>query len=300
MIRSRLFLVVSLISFLLPLAASARDIAPFVSSEWLEQNLSAPDLMIVDVRSAAAFAKGHIPGAVHAPSELWAENRGSLMLELPPAASLSARMQSLGIRKSAKIVVVGAGATDFARADAVRAAWTIIYAGVKNVAVLDGGFSKWDKEKRAETREKVSITPSNYQAVLHTSALASKQYVLGRIGKSLLLDTRAPDIYFGANTEPWAPTPGHIQGAVNLPSPWIFTQEGLVRTQKELERMAQGVLGANKSREVIVYCGVGGYAAAWSYVLSELLGYPNVKVYDGSMQEWILDPSGPVTLYRWR
>ena len=63
--------------------------------------------------------------------------------------------------------------------------------------------------------------------------------------------------------------------------------------------MATGVLGSNTSKEVILYCGVGGYAATWWYLLTQLFGYRNVKVYDGSMEEWLKEPNDPVTTYSW-
>jgi thiosulfate/3-mercaptopyruvate sulfurtransferase len=132
------------------------------------------------------------------------------------------------------------------------------------------------------------------------SALATKKYVLGKIGKSILVDNRSPDLFFGMITESWASKPGHIESAVNLPTPWIFQQDGLLRSQGELESMANGVIGRNKTKEIIAYCGVGAYASVWSYILTELLGYKDVKVYDGSMQEWVLDPVGPIAVYKWR
>jgi len=64
--------------------------------------------------------------------------------------------------------------------------------------------------------------------------------------------------------------------------------------------MARGVLGAGASKkEIVVYCEVGGYAATWCFLLSQLFGYENVKLYDGSMEEWIKDPSAPVSIYSW-
>ena len=63
--------------------------------------------------------------------------------------------------------------------------------------------------------------------------------------------------------------------------------------------MAEGVIGPPKSKEIIVYCGVGGYAAAWWFVLTQVLGYPDVKIYDGSMEEWIKDTDAPVSAFTW-
>jgi thiosulfate/3-mercaptopyruvate sulfurtransferase len=127
------------------------------------------------------------------------------------------------------------------------------------------------------------------------SAVASKDHVLRRIGKSVIVDTRVPEEYFGATSKQ-----GHIKSAVSLPTPWIFTDEGVFRNERELQRMAEGVLGKNKSKEVILYCDVGGYASTWWFLLTQMLGYQNVKVYDGSIQEWIKDPGAPLTAFSWR
>jgi thiosulfate/3-mercaptopyruvate sulfurtransferase len=209
-------------------------------------------------------------------------------------------MGSLGIKENSRVVAVGKGASDFDRADAIRVAWTILISGVKNVTVLDGGFAKWLKDKKATISDQSVPSPGEYKGKVNDSAEVSKKYVLSKIGKSIIVDARTPEIYFGIDTESWAQRPGHIESAVNLPTPWVFTKEGILRNQSELESMATGVTGSNKSKECIIYCGVGSYATVWSYIMTELLGYKDVKVYDGSMQEWVMDPAGPMRLYGWR
>jgi thiosulfate/3-mercaptopyruvate sulfurtransferase len=300
MIRPRLSNLLLFISLVLPSISSARDIPPFVSSDWLNQNLSIPGLMIIDVRSEADYQKGHIPNAISVSTNSWAVNKNDLLHELPAESELLGLMGSIGIKEDSKIMVVGKGVSDFDRADAIRVAWTILTAGVKNVSVLDGGFPKWLNEKRPVTFERPHLQPGEYKGKVNMSVLASKKYVLGKIRKSILVDNRLPELFFGMTTEPWASKPGHIESAVNLPTPWIFQQDGLLRSQSELESMANGVIGRNKTKEIITYCGVGPYASVWSYILTELLGYKDVKVYDGSMQEWVLDPAGPITVYKWR
>jgi thiosulfate/3-mercaptopyruvate sulfurtransferase len=300
MIRARLLCFVSVLCFIGPVVSRAREIDPFVSAEWLERNSSAPGLLILDVRSADEYGKGHIPNSLNAGADLWAVNQGKLMRELPDSGKLGALMSSLGIKEGSKVVVVGRGASDFDRADAVRVAWTMIASGIKNVSVLDGGFQFWIKVKKAANAVQAAPAAGEYNAKISKSATVSKNYVLSRIGKATIVDARAPDVYFGVSTEPWAPKAGHIQHAVNLPAPWIFQKDGFLRPREELERMAKAVIGENKSKEVIVYCGVGVYASVWSYILTEMLDYRNAKVYDGSMQEWIMDKEGPLELFGWK
>ncbi len=288
-----------LISLMIPSIASARDMPPFVSTDWLNQNLAAPALRIIDIRSSADYQKGHIPNAAHASLNTWAVNREDLLRELPAEKDLVDLLGSLGITEASKIVVAGKGSSDFDRADAIRVAWTMRVAGIQNVSVLDGGFQKWLNERRPATVDRPSFQPGEYKGRVDASRLASKNYVLRKIGKSILIDNRSPELFFGITTEPWALKPGHIKGARSLPTPWIFQPDGLLRSQSELESMAHGVVGRDKGKEIIAYCGVGAYASVWSYILTELLGYRNVKVYDGSLQEWILDPAGPVEIHRW-
>ncbi len=283
-----------------PSSAAARDVPPFVSPEWLVRNGALPGLRIVDVRSGADYRMGHIPGAGNAPVNSWAATRGGLLREMPDGPGLKKLLGSIGAGGDSKIVVVGRGDGDFDRADAIRVAWTILSAGLGNVAVLDGGHSRWLREKRPVTVETPVFSPGDFRGKLDTSRAVSKKHVLEKMRTSALVDSRTPEVYFGITTEPWATTPGHIAGAVNLPAPWIFGQDGLVRSRGDLESMAKGVVGEDKGKEIITYCGVGVYASAWSYILTELLGYRNVKVYDGSMQEWIMDPAGPTEIHRWK
>jgi len=299
MIHQKLCYLLFFVALVIPSISFARDIPPFVSSDWLDQNLTIPGLLIIDVRSAADYKKNHIPNAVNVSINSWAVNRNGLLLELPAENDLIGLMSSIGIKEDSRVVVVGKGISDFDRADAIRVAWTILTAGIKNASVLDGGFPKWLDEKRPVTAEQPIIKPGAYKGKISMSALATKQYVLSKIGKSIIVDSRLPELFFGTTTESWALKPGHIESAINLPAPWIFQQNGLLRNQSELENMADGVIGTNKTKEIITYCGVGAYASVWSYVLTELLGYKDVKVYDGSMQEWVMDPAGPMAIHSW-
>ncbi len=284
-----------LIIMLMPVPVLPRDVAPVVSTDWLAQNLDNPRLVVLDIRNIEQYKKGHIPGAFHTPFSAWVVENNNLSMELPPDEAILALLGSLGINSDSIVVVVNRSDTDYARADPARVAWTCIIAGVKNASVLDGGINKWTSEEKAVSAEVAKPKPAIYAGKVDRSAIALKRHVLRRIGKSAIVDNRVPEDYFGIGS-----LPGHIKSAVNLPAPWIFTKAGLFRDTKELLAMAEGVIGKNKSREVILYCEVGVYASTWSFLLTQMLGYQNVKLYDGSMQEWIKDPRAPLTAYGWR
>jgi len=272
----------------------ARDISPIVSTDWLSQNLDNSRLVVLDIRAAAQYKKGHIPGSLNTPLSAWAVPRNGLTLELPSDEALRDLLGKSGIDPSSRVVVVTRIDTDFSRADATRVAWTIMLAGVKNVAVLNGGYNKWVSDHKAVSTETANAIPKTYAWKMDRSLLAEKKYVLGRIGKSILVDARTPEDYFGMTSKP-----GHIKSAVNMPTPWVFASDGTFIKEEDLRAMASGVLGTSKSKEVIVYCAVGGYASTWWFLLTQVLGYQNVKLYDGSMEEWIKDPTAPVSTYAW-
>ncbi|MEM4517124.1 MAG: sulfurtransferase [Desulfurococcaceae archaeon] len=280
---------------------SSRTIPPLVSTEWLNANLHDPSLVVIDIRSPSEYEAGHIFRSINipfAPVSKWSVIRNDLLLELPNAEDLFKTIGDAGIDENSKVVIVGKTDNTFALADAARVAFTLIYAGVKNVAILNGGINKWIQEKREITREIIETQAKKYVGEILSHMVVSKEYVLSRIGRAIIIDARDPDVYFGVNIEPFAPSRGHIPTAKNLPAPWIWNKDGTYRSEDELRNIVSNIIPNTKS-EVILYCGVGGYATAWWYVLHEILGYENVKVYDGSWQEWIKDPNNPVSVYKW-
>ena len=272
----------------------AEEMSPVVSADWLAKNLGNSQLVVLDIRAAGPYNKGHIPGSLNTPLRLWAVTRNGLLLELPSDEELRDLLGESGIRSSSLVVVVPGTETDFSRADGTRVAWTLKVAGVEHVAVLDGGYGQWIKDGKAVSTDASAAVPSQYRGIMDRSSSISKTGVLGKIGKSIIVDARTPEDYFGMTSKQ-----GHIKSAVDLPTPWAFTASGTYRDKQTLRAMAEGVVGADRSKEVILYCGVGGYASTWWFLLTQMLGYRNVKLYDGSMQEWVMDPGDPTSVYSW-
>lgn len=281
----------------IPLAT--RTIAPVVSTDWLAANSGQKDLVIIDIRSGALYGAGHIPNAISIPfardRSVWITQRDNLDIEIPDEADLLKVIGSAGIKSDSRVVIVNdAFPTDpktpptYPRSYATRVADTLIWAGVKNVAVLDGGHTKWVKEGRTLSKDIVTPMPVTYRGKVNKAILVSRHYVKEHIGKVAIIDARKPDDYFGATVNPIAPKAGHITTAKSLPTPWIWNEkDGTYKPADVLEKMAYGVVGKDKSKEIIVYCGTGNNASGWWFVLTQILGYDNVKFYDGSSQEWV-------------
>jgi len=295
---------------------SGRKIPPIVSTQWLYENLENPDLVIVDIRTKEEYLKGHIPKAVNVPFEFpesaWITVRNNLLVELPPKEELFKTIGSIGIRDDSLVVVVGKipectcpmGTCPFPLADAGRVAETLVYAGVKNVAILNGGHETWADEGKPLSKEDVKATPTVYNGKTQDSLIVTKDYVLDKVNSrnsdTLIIDTRDPEVYFGISVEDFSPVPGHIKGAKNLPAPWLWTNLRTYRPLETIRDVVASVVGEDKSREIILYCGVGGYTFMWGFILTEALGYTNVKLYDGAYEDWAnFEPQGPIVKYKW-
>jgi thiosulfate/3-mercaptopyruvate sulfurtransferase len=288
---------------------AGRKIEPVVSTNWLAASMHLKDLVTIDIRSPDAYGAGHIPGAINepfvtafdpctGPTSNWIiGSKDCLWLGLPNANDLMRTIGNLGITGDSRVVIVTAPNPDeppyFGLANAARVADTLIYAGVPNVAILDGGYPKWAAEKRPTIKEVPDVSAVSYSGAVNKAMFVPMDYVQKRGGGVVIVDARDAIVYAGAVTEPFADKPGHIPGAKSLPAPWIWNENPdgtyTYKDSKTLQTMAADVIGESADparQEIIVYCGVGGYASSWWFVLTQALGYQNVKIYDGSAQEW--------------
>ena len=287
-------------------ATKGRAIEPIVSTDWLSANKNLKNLVIIDIRSPDAYAAGHIPGSINepfvtgfdpctGPASKWISgSKDCLWLELPDANDLMSTIGKLGITSDSRVVIVTAPNPKeppyFGFANATRVADTLIYAGVKNVAILDGGYPKWVAGGRPTDKMATAASPVAYQAAVDEAMFVPMSYVQNHIADAVIVDARDSAVYSGAVTEPFASKPGHIPNAKSLPAPWIWNENPngtyTCKDAKTLHAMASAVAGNPGNQEIIVYCGVGGYASSWWFTLTQVLGYQNVKIYDGSAQEW--------------
>lgn len=278
-----------------------QTIEPVVSPSWLEARLGAKgsdmdvgdDLVVVDLREEGLYRAGHVPGSISipfSPMSAWAVSDDDLLMELPPASDLFAVVGGADITSDSLVVLVGTleppPAPPYALADGPRVAATLWYLGVRDVAILDGGFPRWAAEGRAVDTEAPVVRSLEWTGPVVADMFVSTGYVKERLGTATLLDGRDTDEFFGAAACPFAGVGGHIPTARSLPAPWIWREDGTYRPVEELRAMAEGVVGSDRDQEIITYCGVGGYASAWWFVLSRMLGYGNVKIYDGAAEAW--------------
>lgn len=294
------FCLVLAFMFALPLFALARGIAPVVSSEWLEKNLNNSKLVIVDIRKVEEYREGNIPNSINVFYGTWAVKKKNLQNELPEDDDLFDVIGSAGIKAGSHVVVVGKTDTVADKVNLTRVAWTLVYGGIENVGILDGGFNKWKEAKKPISTETRKPKAGKYEGKANKTLLVTEEYVISKIGKANIIDTRMPDFFFGVSKLDFVERAGHVKGAVALPSPWIFAKDGTFKSKEDLEAMAAGVIGKDISKENIIYCDTGRLCSGWWFVLREMLGYKDVKAYDGSTEDYAKDPNAPMVKYTWQ
>jgi thiosulfate/3-mercaptopyruvate sulfurtransferase len=282
---------VGLLAVLLLLPAAAFAGEPFVTTEWLQANLS--KATVLDVRKVEEYNDGHIPGAINVFYGVWGIKKGVLLNELPSDDDLKDVLSASGIEPTTQVVVVSKNETMPFRTDATRVAWTLRYAGVENVAVLSGGIEKWVAEKKALSKDAVKAKAKPYRGKFNKQFVANKAYVMGALGKAVLADVRAPEFYKGEKKLDFVEKTGRIKGAVNLPPGALYNADGTYKSKAEIEAIAKPIVGADLNKEIIVYCDTGKVCTNWWLALYDLLGYKDVKVYDGSSMDWMADPATP-------
>jgi thiosulfate/3-mercaptopyruvate sulfurtransferase len=263
-----------------------------ISTAGLKANLGNEKIRIVDVRSNVAdYWQGHIPGAVYFhPDAMRLADHGVPVMLMPPEA-LVIMLGKMGITKNSTVVVY----TEKGDFKAAYLVWALDYLGHKSSVVLEGGFGKWQKEENPVTQDYPAIVARPYgkPVKLNKEVRASlddvKKVVMS--GGAVLLDVRTVDLYTGEKGA-WK-RKGHIKGALSRFWGEDLKEDGTWKDKEEL-RAVYEKLGATPDKPIIVSCGQGQMSAHTYFTLKYLLGYKNVKNYDGSFNEWSNIPDLPI------
>lgn len=293
--------------------AAAQGVTPpsaLVDASWLQQNLDQQQLVVLDVRSGidnggdrSSFQQAHIPGSRYSSytGDGWRENRDGVQGVLPPTASLERLIGSLGIGNDDTVVIVpaGTGPTDFG--SAARVYWTFRVLGHDQVAILNGGFAGWQAAGYdVASGEAAEFELAKFDGTLQPDLIATLAEVEeARDSQAQLVDARPADYFRGETKSPAAKAPGTIPGAKNLPHHEFVGQRDEVY-YLDAERITGRVNAAelDPAARTIAFCNTGHWAATDWFVLSELAGFQEVALYDGSMSEWSQDSSRPIQVAR--
>jgi len=261
-----------------------------VETSWVTDHLNDKGIRIaeVDYDPSANYNLGHIPGAVLLD---WQKDMNDpVKRDILSQQLLEEVLGKAGVTSNMKLVLYG----DFNNWFAAFAFWILNYYGVENVVLMNGGRKKWIAEDRAVTKDVPSYPRASFKSKGQNENVRTYlDYVRQSLKQpnKVLVDVRSPAEFTGAITAPpeypneHAQRGGHIPGASNIPWSQAVREDGTFKTAEELAQLYQSK-GVTADKEVITYCRIGERSSFSWFVLKYLLGYPNVRNYDGSWTEW--------------
>ena len=261
-----------------------------VSTDWLAEHLDDPDVVVVESdEDVLLYDTGHIPGAVKVDWHM--DLNDPVTRDYLDGEAFAALMSRKGIRRDQTVVFYG----DNFNWWAAYALWVFTLFGHPDVRLLDGGRKKWIDEGRPLTTDTPDRTPTEYPVVERNDApiRAYREDVVAHMrAAGRMVDVRSPQEYTGELLHmPDYPQEGtlrggHIPGASNVPWKRAANEDGTFRSAEELRAIYLDEIGLSPEEEVVAYCRIGERSSHTWFVLQHLLGFPNVRNYDGSWTEW--------------
>ena len=279
--------------------ATPRHMDNLVSTAWLAERLGESGLVVMDASAhlpdagrnpRAEFEYSHIPGARFLDLESLKDLDSPVPAALPTAEQFAARMGEIGVSNGDRLVIYD----DSAVKTSARAWFICRMYGIEEVAILDGGASKWRAEGRPLENGPSPTKPGTFAPRSGLGDVRSKADVLAIVASDAeqLLDARGAGRFTGAEPEPRPGMPsGHIPGSRNLPFGRMLKPDGTFRDDAGL-RAAFAEAGIDLEQPVVTTCGSGVTAAVLLFAM-HLLGKDDVALYDGSWSEWGADPATP-------
>ncbi len=298
---------VAVLALLVAISASAlaADLPPLVGPDWLKEHLKDDNLVVLDIRSAIdgggveAYEKAHIPGSVHSDYDKagWRVTRNNIPFMVPSKAELEKLIGDIGIDEDSAVVVVPAGVNVLDFGSAARTLWTLKYAGVKNVAIFDGGVAAWQAADLPVETGASKPSPKIFTATIDKSILAEAPDVekLSTSGGALV-DARPATFFTAREKAPASQAYGHIPGARSVDSAVFYdSRTNRLKPKAELEEIARTMVPDGPA---VSYCNTGHWAATDWFVLHDVLGRTQTRLYAGSMVEWTSDARRPIASSR--
>ncbi|MDU9413600.1 thiosulfate sulfurtransferase [Pseudomonas sp. zfem005] len=254
----------------------------------LAARLDAPDLILVDLTSAARYAEGHIPGARFVAPKRTQLGQAPAPGLLPAKADLETLFGELGQSSDATYVVYD----DEGGGWAGRFIWLLDVIGHGRYHYLNGGLHAWLADGRATATETPAPAGGPLPLVIHDEPTATREYLQSRLGAADLAiwDARGPGEYAG--TKVLAAKGGHVPGAVNFEWTAGMDPQRALRIREDIAEILQS-LGITPDKEIVTHCQTH-HRSGFTYLVAKALGYPRVKGYAGSWSEWGNHPDTPV------
>ena len=268
------------------------DSSRLVSTEWLQNELNNEDIIVIDVRKKEQYDSGHIPGAFHmTPGEVFQQEIDGVKGMLPSASHIEMNLSLTGATPNSTIVFYDGNSNLWSS----RGLWALEVYGHKNTKLLDGVWGKWESEGREISTSPPDPKSSNYKfnSSIDNSLIAGLDEIIESIDdpSKIVCDTRSPEEYSGKDVR--AERGGHIPNSKNVN--WVMgvNDTGEFKSADELKKI-YGDAGITDGETIYTLCQTAVRATHTWFILTDLLGEKNVKVYDGSWTEWGNDSSLPI------
>jgi thiosulfate/3-mercaptopyruvate sulfurtransferase len=258
-----------------------------VTADWAEKNLGTDGVVFLEVdEDTTAYDGGHIPGAIKV--NWTTELQDQVRRDIADKDQFAKLLSDKGVSNDDTVVLYGGNNNWFA----AYAYWQFKLYGHENVKLLDGGRKKWELDGRTLTTDVVERPATNYVAKdPDLSIRAFRDEVVDAIGKKNLVDVRSPDEFSGKILAPahlpqeQSQRPGHVPTAINIPWSKAANEDGTFKSDEDLTKL-YAEEGYDADKPTIAYCRIGERSSHTWVVLHELLGYSDVKNYDGSWTEY--------------
>ena len=284
--------------------AAADGSGPLVTTDWLDKNLSTPKLRIIEVSvNPGLYERGHVPGAVN--FSWHSDLNDRVRRDIVSQADFEKLLSSAGVDNDTTVVLYGDNNNWFA----AWGAWVFEQYGVRNVKLLDGGRKKWEAEGRVLENRTPEIVATRFKVTQPNPQLRARLVDVVSVaeGKSdtRLVDIRSADEFSGKIFAPPGAAEltvraGHIPTAANVSWGRAVNEDGTFKSAAELKTIYSAA-GLDGSKPIITYCRIGERSSHTWFALTRILGYKNVRNYEGSWTEYgnavglpVSNPSGTI------
>ena len=264
------------------------------TTSWLEKNLDNKNLVVIDTRKAELYKKSHIAGAINYPKAMFFQGKLGTVPKLPNTPlQMQEMLQKAAVTEKSIIVFYSAGAKNKDFADAASGMWNVWLYGFQNSAILNGGFEKWNFEKKKTTKIVPTITKSDIELESYDKTIiASMSDVLDAqySNEKQITDARVGKFYRGEDDRKDLKRHGRIPTAKLTPTIRYVKKSNnyfeFISKEDATKTLHNGGFGIELDKPVTIYCNTGHKARGLWFVSKFIVGMKNVKVYDGGIVEY--------------
>ncbi len=260
-----------LIFLLSSMSINAQD---YISAKELAVKVKKKECIVIFAGKDAKYKKAHIKGAIHIYHKLL---NSSAAGKLKSSSAIATIFGNKGVSNTSAIVVYDSGSGKYAG----RMYWVLKYLGAKNVKMLNGGYKAWFAARKPFSKEATTLKKKMFTAKLNHSYNAKLKDV--KSGNYLVVDVRSAEEFTGATEKSLG---GHIPGSINLQFKKVLNAKGKFKSKAELTSLFKAA-GMTSNKKIILYCTTSVRAGVMFLALKSILNYPNVKIYDGALNEWV-------------